>query len=315
MTGSSQAGDILEPCRQDATRDDDPRDNTVPGDNRASGNAMPGDNRASGSAMPGDHRVQLFFRERGSGAPLVILHGLWGASENWLPVANRLSDRFRVILPDLRGHGRSPHADPMDYETMSDDVAALVESLSLPVPPALVGHSLGGKVAMTLRLTRPGLFSRVVIVDIAPRAYPPAFGEEHARLLACMERLDPSRFPTRAALTAAIHALLPGDRDRQLLLKNIRRGDRGREWKVNLPSLRAHLATLLDFPRALPPSLPGDELLFIKGELSAYIPDISSLLGTFPSARLVQVAGSGHRLHEEQPDLLARLIRRFLLEL
>jgi pimeloyl-ACP methyl ester carboxylesterase len=258
-------------------------------------------------------QMKLFSREKGQGPPLVILHGLWGASENWLPVANRLADAFRVILPDLRNHGRSPHAAAMDLETMADDVNELITSLSLPTRPALLGHSLGGKVAMTLWLKQPGAFSRLIVADVAPVRYPPAYAAEHERLLSVMEQLDPARFPTLSALSAALTARLPLERECQLVLKNARRDGCGLAWKVNLPAIRANLDRLLDFPRHLPPSFPGDRVLFIRGERSGYIPGPSSFLPHFPGARLVQIDDCGHWLHDEQPEQFARVIRTFLV--
>ncbi|MDR1274246.1 MAG: alpha/beta fold hydrolase [Odoribacteraceae bacterium] len=257
--------------------------------------------------------MKLFYREKGQGPPLVILHGLWGASENWLPVANRLADAYRVILPDLRNHGRSPRAAAMDLETMAGDVDELVASLSLPARPALLGHSLGGKVAMTLWLERPGAFSRLVVADVAPVRYPPLYAAGHERLLAVMEQLDLARFPTLSVLSAALVARLPLERERQLVLKNVRRDGRGLAWKVNLPAIRANLDRLLDFPRHLPPVPPGDRVLFVRGERSDHlVPGDSSFLSFFPGARLVQVDDCGHWLHAEQPGQLARVIRDFL---
>jgi pimeloyl-ACP methyl ester carboxylesterase len=253
--------------------------------------------------------MKLFYRERGTGDPVIVLHGLWGASENWLPVANRLSDRFRMILPDARNHGRSPRSTRMDYEAMSDDVVELVETLALPARPAVVGHSLGGKVVMTLLLGRPGVVSRGVVVDAAPLPCPPG---EHARVMALMERLSPSRFPTRAALAAAIDALRLDEGTRQLLRKNTRAGEHGPGWNVNLAAIRANLDALLDFPRDLPLPRCEEEVLFIKGERSGYIPGAAALLPAFPAARLVQIPGCGHRIHEERPDELARITRAFL---
>ncbi|MDR2130988.1 MAG: alpha/beta fold hydrolase, partial [Odoribacteraceae bacterium] len=238
--------------------------------------------------MQDNHPLDLFFREKGEGSPLVILHGLWGASENWLPVANRLSDRFRVVLPDLRNHGRSPHADDMTLETLAEEIREFIKTRSFPVPPALVGHSLGGKIAMILRLTTPALLSKLIVVDIAPGAYPPSPLDEHARLLTLMERLDLAPLATRSALRIALAAHIPSEEDQQLVLKNIRESTRGYEWKVNLSAIRAHLDALRDFPRHLPPAPPGDDILFIKGNRSGYIPGPASLLPYFPAARLVQ---------------------------
>lgn len=102
--------------------------------------------------------MKLFYREIGQGDPLIILHGLWGASENWLPIARLLEDRFRVILPDVRNHGQSPHSNEMDYDVMSDDIIELIESLQLPVRPCIAGHSMGGKIVMAILMKNQGTY-------------------------------------------------------------------------------------------------------------------------------------------------------------
>ncbi|MDR2413871.1 MAG: alpha/beta fold hydrolase [Odoribacteraceae bacterium] len=295
--------------------------------------------------------MKLFYREKGEGTPLLILHGLWGASENWLPVANRLADRFRVILPDLRGHGRSPREPVMDIETMRDDIRGLIESLSLHRPPDIAGHSLGGKIAMMLRIASPALISKTIIIDVAPVTYPPDLFHEHARLLHLAESLDLSRFPTLQALSAALHAVphvvphavprdvprdvphvvphvvpravpravphvVPRDEwERQVILKNVRKSPGGLTWKINLPAIRAHLDHFRGFPSPpiVPPIVPpGGDILFIKASRSPYIPGLHAIHPIFPAARLVQVDDCGHHLHQEQPGPLASAIRDFL---
>ena len=104
--------------------------------------------------------MKLFFRTIGEGTPLIILHGLWGASENWLPIAHLLEDKFQVILPDVRNHGQSPHDEAMNYEVMSNDIIELIEDLKLPVRPHIAGHSMGGKIVMALLLKRPELVNK-----------------------------------------------------------------------------------------------------------------------------------------------------------
>ena len=117
--------------------------------------------------------MQLFYREKGidTHPPLIILHGLWGASDNWLPVADLLSHRFHVILPDLRNHGCSPHSSLFDYTILSQDTEELIGRLNLPQRPFLAGHSLGGKTLMHLVLKRPEIVEKAAIIDICPQAY------------------------------------------------------------------------------------------------------------------------------------------------
>ena len=134
--------------------------------------------------------MKLYFRKQGEGTPLIILHGLWGASENWLPIAHSLEDRFQVILPDIRNHGQSPHADEMNYEVMSDDIIELIEDLRLPVPPHIVGHSMGGKIVMALLLKRPDIVNKAIVVDIAPVSYSQQDGGSHYKIIDFMANFD-----------------------------------------------------------------------------------------------------------------------------
>ena len=134
--------------------------------------------------------MKLFYREIGAGEPLIILHGLWGASENWLPIAHLLADRFRIILPDIRNHGQSPHSDEMNYEVMSNDIIELIESLPLSISPCIVGHSMGGKIVMALLMKRPELIRKAIIVDIAPMAYTTSDGGRHSKIIDFMSAFD-----------------------------------------------------------------------------------------------------------------------------
>ena len=141
--------------------------------------------------------MKLYFRKQGEGTPLLILHGLWGASENWLPIAHSLEDTFQVILPDIRNHGQSPHTNEMNYEVMSDDIIELIENLHFPVPPHIAGHSMGGKIVMALLLKRPDIVNKAIIVDIAPVSYSQRDGGSHNRIIDFMANFDFSRFKSR----------------------------------------------------------------------------------------------------------------------
>lgn len=257
--------------------------------------------------------MKLHYREKGEGIPLIILHGLWGASDNWLPVANLLADRFRLILPDLRNHGLSPHSDKMDYHVMSEDIVELIDELRLPVRPFIVGHSMGGKVVMALLLKNPERIEKAVVVDIAPISYSLSDGGRHAYIIEFMSTFDLSAYQTRAELTEAIKKQFKSERSQQLFLKNIRKTADGFQWKINYPVLSANFNTISGSPSGLPFIRYEQEVLFIKGEKSDLIPDLNTLLPTFPGAKLAEIPQCGHWIHSEQPELLARTIREFIL--
>ena len=148
--------------------------------------------------------MKLFFRTIGEGTPLIILHGLWGASENWLPIAHLLEDKFQVILPDVRNHGQSPHDEAMNYEVMSNDVIELIEDLKLPVRPHIMGHSMGGKIVMALLLKRPELVNKAIVVDIAPISYSQRDGGSHNRIIDFMTNFNLSRLHSREEISTVV---------------------------------------------------------------------------------------------------------------
>lgn len=257
--------------------------------------------------------MKLFYRTRGQGTPLIILHGLWGASDNWLPIANQLADRFHVILPDLRNHGQSPHSGEMNYHAMSDDIIEFIEDLHLPRRPYIAGHSMGGKVVMALLMKRPEMIEKAIIVDIAPVAYPSSDGGRHHDIIDFMSSFDLSACHTREEVSQAIRCHFPTERSQQLFLKNIRKTPAGFEWKMNYPAIRRHFSEISGIPFGLPLKVYDREILFIKGEYSNLIPGRECLLKQFPIARLIQIPDCGHWIHSEQPELLAETIRTFIL--
>lgn len=254
--------------------------------------------------------MKLFFRKIGQGKPLIIVHGLWGASDNWLPIAHRLEDKYQVILPDVRNHGQSPHSDIMSYEAMSDDLIELIQDLRLPEPPAIVGHSMGGKIVMALLLKRPELVTRPVIVDIAPIAYSFKDGGRHDKVFNFMRDFDLKACAGWDDIRNAIGLHFHSERGRQLFLKNIRRAPDGFQWKINYPVIGAHFEEISGCPGPFPHATYDHEILFVKGERSNLIPDLSCLQKQFPAARLIQIPQCGHWIHAEQPEMLAEAIRK-----
>lgn len=238
--------------------------------------------------------MKLFYREKGYGQPLIILHGLLGASDNWLPIANKLSDQFRVILPDLRNHGLSPHEEKMDYDTMSDDIIELIQHLHLDTKPYLIGHSMGGKVVMNLLLKRPEVAKKAIVIDIAPIKYP--VSEEHHRLVEFMLSNSP--------VVNEINRQFKDERNRQLLRKNIHKT----AWKVNAPAIKNHLESILGWTTN---SIYPYPILFIRGEESDYITDFTTIKKTFPAAELQTITKAGHWIHAEQPEILVNLIKSY----
>lgn len=251
--------------------------------------------------------MRLNFHTIGIGEPLIILHGLLGSLDNWMPHAQLLARDFQVSLLDLRNHGRSPHADAFDYDLLAADVAEFMRDQNL-ARVNLLGHSMGGKVAMRFAQLHPEATRRLLVLDMSPREYPPRYAE----ILHTMHTLDLRQFRHRAEVDAALIPAAPDKNVRQFLLKNIGRDEEGNlRWKPNLASLRENYHCVRG---AIPAdSTFGGATLFIRGERSDYVlPEDETLIKTlFPAAKIATIPDAGHWVHAEAPEEFLRLAREF----
>ncbi|HQH40250.1 MAG TPA: alpha/beta fold hydrolase [Bacteroidales bacterium] len=267
--------------------------------------------------------LKLFFRETGTGIPLVILHGLYGMSDNWLSVAKELGKHFRVILPDMRNHGRSPHDPEHTYQAMREDISLLFDDLKLN-NAILLGHSMGGKTAMFFAARYPEKLSRLIVVDIAPgdlRNTPRGKMHElqHRVIIDALLKLDTEHLQSRQEADRALSASIVSLPVRQFLLKNLhRRADGSFTWLVNLKTLSDNLSAILeglhsgkDPQEKYPVEIPA---LFIKGELSHYIlpEDEEEIRNLFPYSEVTVIQGAGHWVHAEQPEQFLAAVASFL---
>ena len=253
--------------------------------------------------------MKLHFRELGSGPPLVILHGLLGSLDNWVPVAQKLASHFQVFLLDLRNHGFSPQAEEFGYDEMAEDLCEFLNQQHLETAHVL-GHSMGGKVAMRFAQLHPGRVNKLVVVDIAPRKYP----ARYSGLMDAMLAIDLSRFQRRDEVDTALSSAVSDTALRQFLLKNLgRNASGGLFWKPNLKSIRANYDTVRgSFPSDIPCDRPA---LFIRGEKSNYIQenDLALIHQVFPAAQLETIPGAGHWVHANAPDRVVEVVTSFLL--
>jgi len=267
--------------------------------------------------------LKLFFRETGTGTPLVILHGLYGMSDNWLSIARELAPHFRVILPDMRNHGHSPHDQEHSYQAMREDIARLFEDMKLE-NAILMGHSMGGKTAMFFAVRYPEKLSRLIVVDIAPadlRNTPRGKMHElqHKTIVESLLKLDIEHLQSRQEADRALSETIASLPVRQFLLKNLhRRSDGTFTWLLNLKALSENLSSVLD---GLHPGTDPEEkypvvipTLFIKGELSHYIEpeDEESIRNVFPHSVLSVIQGAGHWVHAEQPEQFLKVVSDFI---
>ncbi len=266
--------------------------------------------------------MQLFSREYGSKGPtLVIIHGLYGASDNWVSVVRQLEQDYHVYLIDQRNHGQSPHDTAHTYVDMAADLLAFFTTHNIE-KAHVVGHSMGGKTAMYFALTQPQLIDKLVILDIAPKSYASfsnyaQITNNHLLIIESMMKVDFSSVKSRQEVDTQLKQQLPDKPLRQFLLKNVERKKDGTyNWRLNLKAIHANLDKIMDGLSEqdhLPVQLPT---VFIRGEQSGYVMDEDMLLARkfFPGAELVTIPKAGHWLHAEQPELLIKTLAYFLLD-
>jgi esterase len=244
----------------------------------------------------------------GASPPLVVLHGLFGSARNWGAIVRRLSARHRVLAMDLRNHGASARAEAMDYVSMAGDVAETMAAAGA-APAALLGHSMGGKAAMALALTRPELVARLLVADIAPVQYPP----RQAPIVAALRAVPLRPGLARREADAALQANGVGEMaTRAFLLQNLRFEGEAPTWRCGLDEIAAALADIEGFPD-FGAARYGEPTLFLLGERSDYVqpdhrPRIREL---FPAARFLTLRGTGHWLHAEKPEEFVAVAESF----
>ncbi|EYD75510.1 Hydrolase, alpha/beta fold protein family [Rubellimicrobium mesophilum DSM 19309] len=232
---------------------------------------------------------------------LLIAHGLFGSARNWGVIARRLSDSREVLAVDMRNHGESFHDPVHDYPAMATDLAQVIERHGGPVD--VLGHSMGGKAAMVLALTRPGLVRKLVVLDIAPVGY----GHTQMPSIDAMRRVDLATVGSRGEAEAQMQAdpaLAP------FLLQSL--DLRGRRWKLNLDALAANMAATVGFPEVA--GRFEGPVLFLSGEESSYVlPEHRARIkDLFPQARFARVKGAAHWVHADRPRETEAAVRAFL---
>jgi len=251
--------------------------------------------------------MELVYQSRGEGAPLVLVHGLFGSADNLGGIARLLAADYCVISVDLRNHGRSPHADGVSYREMSADVLAVMEKENIG-SAHVFGHSMGGKTIMQLALDHPERIERMVVGDIAPVRYPP----HHSKIFEGMRAVSLSGPASRKEAQEILEAYVPEREVLGFLMTNWRRGQNGAwRWRINLEAIEAGYDDIAAGNTGGP---YGGEVLFLRGSLSDYIkPEHREIiLSLFPKATVRTIEGTGHWLHAEKPDMVARAISRFL---
>lgn len=253
--------------------------------------------------------MKLHHKRYGQGETLVILHGLFGSLENWHSVITQLANQFQVLAVDQRNHGHSSHSPEMDYRLMAEDVAGLLEEEGI-ARAHVMGHSMGGKTAMAFGLIYPELLRKLIIVDIAPRVYPPL----HEPILEALMALNPSEFATRKQMEDALAEALPDLSLRRFLLKNIGHNTAGVfQWRFGLKEIARNYGHLRQ-PIAPVGHFEGPAM-FVRGQHSEFLTegDLAGIKRLFPQSVLETIPEAGHLVHVENPAAFVKMVTRFLI--
>ena len=253
--------------------------------------------------------MKLYSRVLGEGQPLLIIHGLFGMSDNWQSLAKRYADYFEVHLIDQRNHGRSPHADEFSYLHLSNDLHQYIVDNQL-IDVIIIGHSLGGKTAMQFAVSYPEFLSMLIIVDISPRFYP----IHHDKIIEGLKMLDFSILKSRSQADAVLSEYIEEGDVRQFLLKSMYWKEKGQlDFRFNLKSISQNIANVGEaLDNEANCSIPT---LFIKGGNSNYINDDDEdlIFKHFTDAEIQTVDEVGHWLHAEKPQEFFEMTIRFCL--
>ena len=251
--------------------------------------------------------MKLFFRELGQGKPIIILHGLFGSSDNWLTQAKLFAPNYKVFSVDQRNHGQSPHSDDFDYSSMVADLNEFIQDQRIS-DPVIIGHSMGGKTAMNFALAHPDTISKLVVVDISPKSY----NLEHYTIVEGLKAIPIDKLSSRNEADDVLSQHVPEPDVRQFLLKNLQRKSTGGfSWKINLPVIANKLSNVgvdLQFPGQF-----GKPTLFIRGAKSKYVrdEDWKRITEIFPAAEL-QTMDTGHWVQAEKPQEFAEVVMQWL---
>lgn len=250
-----------------------------------------------------------FLNQESDYSPILILHGLFGSQKNWGSIAKKLAEKYPVITVDLRNHGQSPHAETMSYSEMAADVIELLNNLDQK-PVFLIGHSMGGKVAMSCALEYPDYFKAICIADISPISYSSKFDQ----IISILKSLPLDQISRRSEADRLLAKDIDQPLLRLFLLQNLIKNNNQFAWRINLDSIKNGMTEISGFPEYSADQMFDKNTLFLRGENSDYVlPEHHSLIkNQFPTAKIQTIPNCGHWLHAEQPDLFCNSLLEFL---
>lgn len=244
--------------------------------------------------------MELFYREYGSGEPILILHGLYGISDNWVNFAKKLSDNFRIFIPDLRNHGQSGHSSYFNYDVMAEDIGEFIEKNEIN-NPILAGHSMGGKIAMKFALDNPNTVRKLIVIDMSMRGY--HLRKFHSNIINAMLDIDFSLIKSRDEVDLFLSEFIDDVRIRLFIMKNLYRTEKNSfSWRINLQAIIDNLDFIFEEISHQGKFL--GQTLFIRGEHSDYISeeDHLKMKNFFPNSELIIISKAGHWVQVDNPE-------------
>ncbi|MFT6053631.1 MAG: pimeloyl-ACP methyl ester carboxylesterase [Roseivirga sp.] len=252
---------------------------------------------------------QLYYRTMGEGTPLIILHGLFGSSDNWLTLGKRFAEKYKVYLVDQRNHGQSFHSQEFTFEAMAKDLDSFMKNEGISVAD-IIGHSMGGKTAMEFAVTHPSKVNRLVIADIGPKSYP----VHHTAILKGLFSINLKTLTSRKDANEQLAKFITDFGTRQFLLKNLSREGENYEWKVNLEVIAKEIEQI---GKGINQNATyAKTACFVRGSKSDYImdADINVIHSIFTNSKVETIQGAGHWLHAEKPEEFFQLVSKYLAD-
>lgn len=253
--------------------------------------------------------MKLFFRKTGEGQPILILHGVFGSSDNWFSISKMIAEKgYAIYAIDARNHGQSPRSEEFSYELMADDLNEFIVDNQL-IKPIIIGHSMGGKTVMHFAMKYPDKYSKLIVVDIAPKFYP----SHHGHIIQGLNSIDLSTLTNRNEADVQLSKFVTNAGEKQFLLKNLYRTEDGKfDWRINLPVLSKEIYQIGgDFMHIKEVTAPT---LFLRGSESGYIydEDIPVIQNIFPNAIVQTIEGAGHWIQAEKPAEFVEAVISFV---
>ena len=254
--------------------------------------------------------MKLFYRQFGNGRPLIILHGLFGLSDNWVSIGKLLAQNYSVIIPDLRNHGQSPHSSYFNYDAMTGDISELLDDLGMQ-SAVIMGHSMGGKVAIQFALQYPEKTDKLIVVDMSMRQYDDS--QMQIGIIQAMMAVDFEQVDSRSEVSELLKKSITDEKVRLFIMKNLYRKTRTQlGWRPDLTVIYQNIDYV--FEAVSDNNVYPGKSLFVQGEDSDYVleSDRSQILHHFPLAQFKVVPDAGHWVHADNPEGFLKEVVAFL---